>query len=234
LPENLVSEDQNDPLHTSITPCQSLTEALVRYGVDVPSEAIPNLERYAQLLWEWNEKINLTRHTDFDKFVLRDLVDTIQLSKLIHANEEVLDIGSGGGVPGLTLAILRPDLDVTLAESTQKKANVLKSIAGSLKLPVRVEAERAEKVLEDDRFDATTARGVGALDKLLTLLASRWLSVGRLLAFKGPKWAEEKSAAQEQRLLRDLQVKVAAEYSTPGGLSDAVILKIWPKQAVEK
>ena len=86
------------------------------------------LQEYVQRLWAWNEKLNLTRHTDYEKFVARDLRDTLELSKLLHPEEEVLDVGTGGGVPGVVLAIIRPDLRVTLCESVGKKAQAVQEM----------------------------------------------------------------------------------------------------------
>ena len=83
------------------------------------------LEQYCQLLWSRNRHLNLTRHTDYEKFVSRDLLDTMELSSLIPPSMEVLDVGSGGGVPGIVLSIIRPDLEITLAESVTKKAEAL-------------------------------------------------------------------------------------------------------------
>ena len=103
----------------------TLNEALQRHGIELPPEQVEHLDRYCKLVWDWNTKINLTRHTDYEKFVSRDLVDTLELSKLLGEGEEVLDVGSGGGVPGVLLAILRPDLHLALCESVGKKAAVL-------------------------------------------------------------------------------------------------------------
>ncbi len=57
------------------------------------------LRDYCELLWQWNQRMNLTRHTDYDRFVSRDLVDTLELADLIDTGVEVLDFGTGGGVP---------------------------------------------------------------------------------------------------------------------------------------
>src|SRR5436190_19729946 len=110
----------------------TLADALARHKIELPAKQAALVEKYARALWDWNEKINLTRHTDYEKFVARDLVDTLELSKLLHAGEEVIEIGSGGGVPGLTLALLRPDLIVTLTESVGKKSKVLADIVRKL------------------------------------------------------------------------------------------------------
>lgn len=215
-------------------PNDTLQLALARHQLQVPAERLALVDHYCRLLWEWNQKINLTRHTDYEKFVARDLVDTLEISKLIHAGEEVLEIGSGGGVPGLLLAILRPDLSLTLTESIGKKAKVLSTIVKELGVPARVEAARAEAILKEERFDATIARGVGPLWKILTWLKPHWLSVGRLLAIKGPKWSDERGEARHRGLLHDLQLRKAAAYPLAGTSTESVILKIWPAGAQEK
>jgi 16S rRNA (guanine527-N7)-methyltransferase len=215
-------------------PDDTLSAALARHKLNVPVEQQSQIEKYCWLLWDWNEKINLTRHTDYERFVSRDLVDTLHLASLIHANEEVLDIGSGGGVPGLLLAILRPDLTIVLTDSVGKKARVLQDITKKLKIPVRVESQRAEACFKQDRYDVTTARAVGALSKLLTWLQPHWLAVGRLLALKGPKWPDERGEARHLGLMNNLDLRVAASYPLAGTPSQSVILKIWPKGATEK
>src|ERR671919_480947 len=87
----------------------TLAAALARHDITLPAEQAALLDRYCRLLWEWNEKLNLTRHTDYEKFVSRDLADSLELAKHLKPGEEVLDVGSGGGVPGIVLAIVRPD-----------------------------------------------------------------------------------------------------------------------------
>lgn len=220
---------------TSTAPTSAnLTEAIERWQVAVPAEAIAKLERYCQLLWQHNEVLNLTRHTNFDLFVSRDLVDTINLAQQLRPDEDVLDIGSGGGVPGIPLAILRPDLRVSLAESVGKKAKALEEVVAELQIPVTVFADRAENLVEDLRFDVGVARAVGSISKLVQWFRGNWVSLGRLLAIKGPKWVEEQAEAQAAGLLKNLQVKVASQYAVPGQAWESVILKIWPKGNREK
>ena len=88
----------------------TLAAALGRHGITLPDDQLALLDRYLRLLWEWNEKINLTRHTDFEKFVSRDVVDSLAFAAPCAEGERVLDVGTGGGVPGVILAIVRPDL----------------------------------------------------------------------------------------------------------------------------
>lgn len=214
-------------------PAVSLPAALARYRVALPDDQIALLERYCQALWEWNEKLNLTRHSDYDKFVSRDVIDSLQAAALLAPGETVLDVGSGGGVPGLILAIVRPDVQVSLCESIRKKADALQAMVQSLGLDVPVFAARLEEVLETHVFDVVIARAVGPMEKILRWLQGRWDRVGRLLLIKGPKWPEERGAARHHGLLKDVDLRKAAEYPMPGTQSHSVILKLWPKAREE-
>jgi 16S rRNA (guanine527-N7)-methyltransferase len=212
---------------------ETLRDALRRYDMELPDEQVALLDRYCRLLWEWNEELNLTRHTDFDKFAGRDLLDSMQLGRLLAPGEEILDVGTGGGVPGAVLAIIRPDLQISLSESVGKKAQALKAIVRDLDLPTPVYHDRAEKVLEDFRYDALVARAVGPLWKMCKWFESHWHSFGRLLAIKGPKWLEERKAARERGLLKNVDLRKAAAYRMPGTQSDSVILRLSAKPLPE-
>ena len=113
----------------------------------LPIEQVVQLENYCQRLWDWNAKINLTRHTDYEKFVARDLVDSLAFARFLERGERVMDVGTGGGVPGVVLAIVRPDLKIWLCESVGKKARVVAEIVRQLGLSAPVLHARAEDVL---------------------------------------------------------------------------------------
>ena len=114
----------------------TLAAALSRSRIELADDQIDGLDGYRRLLWEWNQKLNLTRHTDYEKFVTRDVVDSQAFEQFLDAGERVLDVGTGGGVPGVVLAILRPDLTVELSESMAKKARAVEAIVSGLKLPI--------------------------------------------------------------------------------------------------
>ena len=206
---------------------KTLAEALDRYECRLPTEQIDQLDDYCRLLWLWNEKLNLTRHTDYDKFVSRDVMDTVQLSQLLVEGEEVMDVGTGGGVPGIILAIIRPDLQVSLCESVAKKARVVDEISRTLDLPTPFYQGRAEDVLEDFRFDALVARAVGPLWKMCKWFAPHWHSIGRLLAIKGPNWVNERGEARHRGLLHAVEMRCVAKYPMPDTESESVILQLW-------
>lgn len=207
----------------------TLAAALARHAITLEPQQVALLERYCQLLWEWNEKINLTRHTDYDTFVVRDVVDSLSLVQILDAEENVLDVGSGGGVPGIVLAIVRPDLLVTMAESMAKKARVLQDVVERLALPATVHHGRAEQLLADEYYHSLTVRAVAPLEKLLRWFAPHWGAIGRLLVIKGPAWVEERREAREKNLFHDLQLRKLAEWPLPGTHSQSVLLEIRPK-----
>jgi 16S rRNA (guanine527-N7)-methyltransferase len=203
-----------------------LAEKLAEYGLELPPDRLELLDRYRAALWRWNEQLNLTRHTTLDKFVGRDVVDSMQLAQLLRNGERVLDVGTGGGVPGLVLAICRPDLRVSVCESTQKKARVAQAIVQELELPVQVHACRAEEVLELQTFDTLTVRGVAALSKLLTWLKPYWEAFDCLLLVKGQRWVEERGEARHMGLMKSLELRKAASYLTRDTGAESVILSI--------
>jgi 16S rRNA (guanine527-N7)-methyltransferase len=191
--------------------------------VDVAAQ----LDAYRAALWRWNKQLNLTRHTTFDKFAARDVVDSMQLAELLDRGDRVLDVGTGGGVPGLVLAICRPDLRISVCESTQKKARVVQKMVTELQIPVTVHACRAEDVLELQTFDTLVARAVASVSKLLTWLEPYWGAFDQLLLIKGRSWADERGDARHRGLLKLLELRKAATYSMPGSGGESVILKIY-------
>jgi len=207
----------------------TLRAAMSRHAIDLPDAQVQKLEQYCRLVWEWNEKLNLTRHTDFEKFVSRDLVDTLEFSKVLADGQRVLDVGTGGGVPGIVLAVLRPDLKITLAESIGKKARAVEEIVAALRLPVPVHHGRAEELLAREKFHALLVRAVAPLVKLLNWFAPSWGAFERLLVIKGPAWVEERHTAREAGALNGLQLRKLATWPLPGTDSESVLLEVKPR-----
>jgi 16S rRNA (guanine527-N7)-methyltransferase len=212
----------------------TLAEALERQGLQLPAGQAAQLDRYCRLLWDWNRKLNLTRHTDYDRFVGRDVVDALAFCAALAQGEDVLDVGTGGGVPGVLVAILRPDVSVSLAESVAKKARAVQQMVAELGLHVPVHHARAEELLEDEIYDTLLVRAVAPLPKLLTWFAPRWHAFRRLLVIKGPSWPDERKAARERRLLAGLQLRVLSRWALPGSGAESVLLEIRPKEPASR
>jgi len=210
-------------------PDENLSAALARHEIELPTSQVAMLERYCELLWDWNTRLNLTRHTDYEKFVSRDLLDSLAFARFLQPKERVLDMGTGGGVPGIVLAILRDDLQVSLCDSVGKKANAVADIVEHLKLSTPVLHANAQKVLAAQRFDTVVVRAVARLKKLLEWLKPHWNAFDRLLLLKGPAWVEERGEARHYGFMNDLALRKLANYPLPGTDSESVLLQIYPR-----
>lgn len=200
-----------------------------RLGVAVPPESIPGLAAYAASLWEWNERLNLTRHTDVERFVSRDVADAAAICPHLARGEHVLDVGTGGGVPGVLLAILRPDLRVELSESVSKRAKALRAILEAVGLDLPVHEAAAQSIVADgrtDRFDTLVVRAVAGLPKLLGWFEPLSDRYGRLLLVKGPKWEEEKGEARHRGFLKKVTARRVAGWPIRGSDNESVLLEV--------
>ena len=163
--------------------------------------------RYLELLAEANTRMNLTRIVDREQAAIAHVGDALTLLPYIPAGAmRIADIGSGGGVPGIPLAVVCPECQFTLVESTQKKAAFLTQCAASLELanvtvlPLRAEQVGAGELRE--QFDLAIARAVGELAFLVEWCIPLVKKGGKLLAMKGAKAQEEiAGAASAIRLL---------------------------------
>ena len=205
----------------------TLEEALEKYELSMEGYQIEMLRDYCELLWQWNERMNLTRHTDYDRFVSRDLVDTLELAEQIDTGMEVLDFGTGGGVPGVPLAIIRPDLQVSLCESVGKKASAVDDMVQKIGLPVPVMNVRGEKLVEDLNYDILGCRAGGPLWKLGLWLQPHWHLFGQLLTIKGPNWPEERKEARHRGYMQNVKLRKIHSYPMIGTESESHILKLW-------
>lgn len=156
------------------------------------------LAEFAALVRKWNPKINLVANSSLVELETRHIEDSIQITSLAsQATGTWVDLGSGGGLPGLVLAITRPDLDVTLVESDQRKSVFLRTVARELGLQnVKVLARRIEEV---DRLEAAnvSARALAALPLLMAYVERHLAPGGTAWLMKGRNWRSELSEAEK-------------------------------------
>jgi len=205
---------------------KDLIDVLSDNKIELDARQIDLLERYCQMLWDWNSKVNLTRHTSYQKFVERDLVDSMAFAGFLGQGQSILDVGTGGGVPGVVLAIIRPDLSVELSESVGKRANAVSDIVERLGLPVKVYNQRAEQVLANHKYNTLVIRAVAPLRKLLMWFEPHWGAFDRMLLLKGPAWVNERGEARHHGHLKNLSLRKLKSYPLPGNGVESVLLQV--------
>ena len=175
------------PLSDSVR--QRLDQGLAALQLD-PALAGPLLD-YLALLLRWNRTYNLTAIRDPDEMVTRHLLDSLAMQPFVRPGA-LADLGTGPGLPGIPLAIARPDVQVTLVESNGKKARFLREAVRQLKLGnARVVESRAEAVAEPGAYAQITARALDTLAGILEVGGHLLAADGRLLAMKGVDPVEE-------------------------------------------
>jgi 16S rRNA (guanine527-N7)-methyltransferase len=169
-------------------------------GGNLTDAQVQQLSRYLDLLIAANQRMNLTRITDRAAAEINHVGDALTLLRYLPTGPiRLADVGSGGGVPGVPLAIARPDATITLIEATAKKAKFLTETAAELGLTnLKVRPQRAEDAGHSpvrESFDIVTVRAVGLMIWLVEWCLPLVKVGGTLLAMKGPRIAEELPAA---------------------------------------
>jgi 16S rRNA (guanine527-N7)-methyltransferase len=163
---------------------------------DVSRETISRLQAYHDLLVKWQKAINIVSPKTLDEVWSRHFADSAQLAERIPQNAKVADLGSGGGFPGLVLAIMRPDLEIHLVESDLRKSEFLKNVSRETKSAARVHNDRVENILESIGPDIITARAFAPLVEILEMTKS--VPGAPLLLLKGKMALEEVEEARKK------------------------------------
>ncbi len=184
-----------------------LKTAALAVGVEIDDVAAEKFDKYAALLVEWNQKMNLTAITDPTDMVIKHFVDSVSAAPLLPEGPfSLIDVGTGAGFPGIPLAILRADCKLTLLDSLNKRLIFLETVCKELGITANLVHLRAEEGGKNpayrDTFDVATARAVGGLPLLCEYCLPYVKVGGRFLALKGPTGEEEaaRSAAAIKKL----------------------------------
>lgn len=176
---------------------QLLLQGCKQFEIELSTQAAEQLDTYAQLLVEWNGKMNLTAITDPQGIVFKHFVDSLLLLKAVELPQgsSLIDVGAGAGFPSMPVKIARPDLAVTMLDSLQKRLTFLEEVSRQLELDctfihARAEDGGREKKLRE-RFDFATARAVAHLRELAEYCLPYVKVGGYFVALKGPGAQEE-------------------------------------------
>ena len=162
-----------------------LREGGRRFGLELDDGALERFRRYMAELQRWNRSINLTAITQPDEIVCKHFIDSLSIVKLIGAGEHLLDVGSGAGLPGLAVAILRPDIALDSLDAVDKKVRFQRHICRLLGLDqVTVRHGRIEQLSEQNpgHYDVVTSRGFRDLARFIALACPLVRPGGRLVA----------------------------------------------------
>lgn len=183
-----------------------LKAGIAALGLALPDGAEAKLLAYLALLDKWNRVYNLTAVRDAERMVSHHLLDSLAAVPYFHG-EAVLDVGSGGGLPGIPLAIARPEVRVTLIDSIAKKTAFLLQVKAELGLKnLQVITGRVEDFRPEAGFDVVTSRAFSDLREFITLTRHLLNPGGRWLAMKG-------LYPHEEIALLPAGVKVSADHA---------------------
>jgi 16S rRNA (guanine527-N7)-methyltransferase len=181
---------------------QVLEEGIAEMGLDVSPAQREQLMDYLGLMFKWNSVYNLTSLRDPMQMVTHHLLDSLAAVPAFSQAHNVLDVGSGGGLPGIVLAIVRPDMKVSMIDTVHKKTAFLTQVKAELGLAnVTVYTMRVEQLTVSEKFDVITSRAFADLSDFVNWSSHLLAEGGRYIALKGVAPEEER-----QRLPDDWRV----------------------------
>ena len=183
-----------------------LASGLARMGLDVPPGAVDGLLTYMDLLKEWSGTYNLVAKRERDFLLARHVLDSLSIARWLQPGP-LLDVGTGAGLPGLPLAIVKPEIEVTLLDSAGKKIRFIRHVGRTLKLAnIHPLHQRVEALDEDSVFANITSRAFASLKEFVEAVRPYADNDTHLLAMKGaypdkeleelPDWVNVKSVEQ--------------------------------------
>ena len=163
-----------------------IAEGLAAMGLDLPGAARERLEQHLHLIAKWNRVHNLTAVRETEQMVVLHLLDSLSVLPHVERARAIVDVGTGPGLPGVPIAIVRPDARVTLLDSSHKKCAFLQQAKTELGLEnVEVVCDRVENWRPEGKFDAVVSRAFSDLGDFVAQAQHLVAPGGQLIAMKG-------------------------------------------------
>lgn len=188
--------------------------------IEFNDKQLSQFYEYMNLLLKWNEKINLTAITEPEEVILKHFIDSLTINKYIEKNKSIADVGTGAGFPGIPLKIYRPDLNVTLVDSLNKRINFLNEVISKIDLKnISTVHSRIEDFGKDKKyresFDYVTARAVANLTTLSEYLIPISKVNGKCICMKGNDVKEEIKDSEKAINLLGGKITKVDEFKLP-------------------
>jgi len=216
-----------------------LQTALAELAIVIDSTQEERVLFFLDELLRWNQSINLTAITDREEALIKHLVDSLTLLPYLRGDETLLDMGSGGGLPGLPLKIVMPGLRLTSVDAVAKKISFQKYVIRTFALSGAVARHgRLEKLGKEPslvgHFDLVVARAFASLPDCLRLARPFLRSGGRLIAMKGPEGEKEVLLAAKNIDSAGFSLEKMDRLHLPGGHGERTLicLELLPAQAL--
>jgi 16S rRNA (guanine527-N7)-methyltransferase len=188
------------------------------YGVEFPL-----INRYVDILASTGVEWGLIGPREAERLWDRHILNSTALSVLIAANSTVADVGSGAGLPGIPLALVRPDLQMTLIEPLLRRSTFLTETVETLGIKDRVKVVRSRAEDHHQSYDAVVARALAPLDRLIGWCNPLRAEGGVILALKGKSAADEVAAARQQLKAARLDAEVLSVQAHPAAEPATVV-----------
>lgn len=190
-------------------------------GVKVTKAQAEKFQKYLELLLNWNEKINLTAITDPSECVVKHFVDSLLFLKTVSPKQgaKIIDVGTGAGFPGIPIAIMRPDVKLTLLDSLNKRLVFLREVCKELDIEAEFVHKRAEEAGKikgmRENYDIATARAVARMNTLCEYCIPLIKMKGLFVVMKGPGLDEEMEEAKKAIRILGCDVKKQENFTLP-------------------
>ncbi len=190
----------------------SAWQAFADWGKNLKVELTPDkldkFQKYHQLLLEWNRKMNLVSRQDVDRIISYHFIDSISAITEIPENSVVCDLGTGAGLPGIPIAIVRDDIKIYLVESIKKKALFLSETIKTLRLENTVVLNQRAETIKDIKFDVILIRLFGKIPDVLPLVSRLLSARGKIIFYKIK--GVEKEIEQAEKTAHKLHLQLSA------------------------